>query len=107
MTQLIEDAKITPSQILEAGSRYANQRVIYYGESRKMTFDTYKRNPYVPTGNEKVMLINKSLEYRPDLVSYDVYGFVDNWWRILEANDMHDIWDFKAGKTIILPDRII
>jgi hypothetical protein len=41
------------------------------------------------------------------LVSYDAYGFVDNWWRILEANQMKDVWDFKTGKTIIIPNKIL
>jgi hypothetical protein len=50
------------------------------------------------------MVISKGVEHRPDLVSFDHYGHVDNWWRILEANNIKDIWDFKAGTTIILPD---
>jgi hypothetical protein len=78
--------------------------VIYYGESKIMTFDTYLRKTYFPKGNEKVMLITKGVEYRPDLVSQDIYGFPDNWWNILEANKMMDIFEFKAGRTILLPD---
>lgn len=107
MSQLIQVAKITPQEILPAGSRYLRQQVIYYGEQKFLTFDTYNRKNYQPNGQEKIMIISKGLEYRPDLVSYDVYGYVDNWWRILEANKMKDVWEFKAGKTIILPDRII
>lgn len=107
MTVIIEDALLKPEEVLAPGSRYLKQKVVYWGESRKMTFDTYIREPYTPTGREKVMMISKGVEYRPDLVSYDVYGFVDNWWRILEANSMKDIWEFKAGKTIILPDRVL
>jgi len=37
-------------------------------------------------------------------VSHEYYGHVDNWWKILEANQIKDIWDFKAGITIMLPD---
>jgi hypothetical protein len=107
MSQVIEYARVLPKELLASGSRYMNQQVIYYGDQKFMTFDIYNKTAYVPTGNEKVMLITKGLEYRPDLVSYDAYGFVDNWWRILEANQMKDIWDFKTGKTIIVPNKIL
>ena len=107
MTQPIELARVQSQQIASAGSRYLKQRVIYYGERRFMTYDTYLRQNYVPSGNERVMVVTKGVEYRPDLVSHDVYGFADNWWRILEANGLSDIFDFKAGLTIMLPNQVI
>jgi hypothetical protein len=107
MTQPIENTRQKPSELMAPGSRYINQNVIYYGEKRIITFDTYIKEKYTIKGNEKVILITKGTEYRPDLVSYDFYGFVDNWWRILEANNMKDIWDFKSGKTVLLPDKVI
>lgn len=102
----IEVAPIQASTITVGGSRYRNQQVLYYGDQRFLTFSTYKRTNYVSTGMEKVMLVNKGVEYRPDLVSYDVYGFPDHWWKILEVNKMKDVYDFKAGVTIILPDVV-
>lgn len=107
MTQIIENARIESRSVFTAGSRYLRQNVIYYGEKKILTIDTYNRQTYTRSGDEKIMLINKGVEYRPDLVSFDVYGFVDNWWRILEANNMKDIWEFKAGTTIYLPNKII
>jgi hypothetical protein len=105
MTQIIESANIETRLFFTPSSRYLKQEIIYYGEKRIITIDTYNREKYQSSGNEKIMLINKSLEYRPDLVSYKFYGFVDNWWRILEANSMKDVWEFKSGKTIILPNN--
>ena len=99
----IEITRKRPQSFVSAQSRYLNQKVIYYGESRFITFDTYLRKPYEPDGKEKVMMISKGVEYRPDLVSFDVYGFPDAWWRILEANSIKDVFDFVAGKTIIIP----
>ena len=107
MPNKIEASKLNTREILAPGSRYIKQQIIYYGEKKIITFDTYNREVYKPTGNEKVSVVTKGTEYRPDLVSYDVYGYVDNWWRILEANGMKDIWEFKTGRTIILPDRIL
>lgn len=107
MTQPIEYTSIPSQSVVAGASRYINQRVIYYGEQRFLTFDTYLRREYQRRGDEKVMVISKGVEYRPDLVSYDFYGFPDNWWKILEANKMKDVFDFKAGKTIVLPSQII
>ena len=102
----VEGSTIKANNLVSAGSRYLNQTVLYYGDQKFLTFDTYKRKNYVKTGTEQVMVITKGVEYRPDLVSYDIYGFPDAWWNILEANGMSDIYDFKAGTTIILPETL-
>lgn len=100
-----EVAPILAKNVVATGSRYLNSKVLYYGNRNLITFETYKRTNYVKTGTEKVMLITKGVEYRPDLVSYDYYGFTDVWWKILEVNEMKDIYEFKVGTTIILPER--
>lgn len=100
-----EVAPILAKNVVATGSRYLNSKVLYYGDKNLITFETYKRNNYVKTGSEKVMLITKGVEYRPDLVSFDYYGFTDVWWKILEVNEMKDIYEFKVGTTIILPER--
>jgi hypothetical protein len=103
----IEYTSISSQKIMTPSSRYRKQSVIYYGERKLLTFDTYVRKAYVPNGKERVMVITKGVEYRPDLVSNDFYGFPDNWWRILEGNKMTDIWEFQAGRTIMLPELTI
>lgn len=107
MTVIIENAVSTSRRLTKGISRYRTQTAIYYGENRLLTFELYKRRNYVPNGQEQVLLITKGVEYRPDLVSYDIYGTPDLWWKILEANKIKDVYDFKAGKTIILPDEVI
>lgn len=103
----IEEASVARDRIISGLSRYRKQTPIYYGEQRILTFDTYLRAPYVVSGDEKSMVITKGVEYRPDLVSYDVYGSPDLWWKILEVNGMFDIMDFETGRTIILPEEFI
>ena len=104
MTQLIEASGISPEAVSAANSRYReNQNVIYYGEQRLITYDLYIRRDYNRNGDEMSMVITKGVEYRPDLVSFDFYGFPDHWWKILEVNGMKDVFEFKAGKTIFLP----
>lgn len=107
MSVPISLASISAKTLVTPASRYTKQNVIYYGPNNLLAFDTYIRVPYTKKGDEKVMVIVKGVEYRPDLVSQDVYGFPDNWWRIMEANGMKDILEFKAGVTIILPNQLI
>lgn len=102
---------IRPSQtraidLVNFSSRYTESTPILYGESRKLTFTTYKRPIYSEQPTDKVAVIPPGMEYRPDLVSQQAYGVPDFWWRILEANGMMDIFDFKAGKTIRIPESI-
>jgi hypothetical protein len=106
MTIPIVFTKIRPERMVSGFSRYVNQNIIYYGEQKFLTFDIYIRKMYKPTGKEKIMVITKGVEYRPDLVSYDVYGIPDAWWRILQANGMKDVWEFKTGVTIRIPEMI-
>jgi hypothetical protein len=103
MTQLIQKTQIETRNVVSANSRYIQQNIVYYGENKFLTFDLYIRKRYRPTGKEKVMVITKGAEYRPDLVAFDVYGSSNYWWSILEANNMSDIYQFVSGKTIILP----
>ena len=103
MTIPIEYSELSTDLVVASGSRYQNSRMIYYGEQRLLTLETYMRQIYELTGKESVMVITKGVEYRPDLVSYDYYGFPDNWWKIMEVNKLKDIMEFKAGLTIMLP----
>ncbi len=105
MTVKIEESKTLARDVVSGLSRYATSDIILWSEKRLMAFALYNRGEgYERNGNEKVMVISPGVEYRPDLVAYDFYGSVDFWWAIMEANKIYDIWDFKSGKTIFLPN---
>lgn len=106
MANYIEVANMKASKFVTPTSRYIDSTVYYYTENKFITFETYKRKPIATSPTDKYMVITKSREYRPDLVSNAVYGTVDFWWKILEANSMKDILEFKAGVTIRLPGNI-
>lgn len=106
MANKIEYTNIDSNIFVTRSSRYSNSNVIYYGDNKSITFTTYKKNAYVPSTNDQVAVIPTSMQYRPDLVSRKKYGTVDFWWKILEINNIKDIFDFKAGKTIVLPENI-
>jgi len=103
MANYNEKSNINKMQFVTASSRYMNSNVIYYTENKILTFDTYKKRPTQPSEQDKNFYVRPEFEYRPDLVSYRAYGTVDFWWKIMETNEIKDIFDFKAGLNIIIP----
>ena len=103
MANKIEPANLQHSSFVDPASRYNRSDIVYYGDRRFITFETYKRVNYEPSSQDLFYVISKGTEFRPDLVSWKVYGSVSNWWRILEANRMKDVWEFRSGVNIIIP----
>ena len=89
-----------------ATSRYANSTILRYGDANRLTFTLYKKKYIKSKSTDKVSVIPPGMEYRPDLVSNKAYGTPDFWWKILEANAMMDIFEFKSGLTIRIPDNL-
>lgn len=108
MANRIEDTDYIPTQgFTTFTSRYASGSIIYYTDQRYLTYKIYKRDPIPQSANDKYIVIPAGMEYRPDLMSQTVYGLPDLWWRILEANNMFDVWDFKTGLNIRIPSMIV
>jgi hypothetical protein len=56
--------------------------------------------------DDALMSIDSKYQYRPDLLSYDLYGSVNYWWVFYRRNlnvIKDPIWDFTSGKEIIAP----
>jgi len=109
MSNYIEPAGLNNERFVSALSRYKNSTVIYYtvGNRKNITFTTYKKQiSNIPTSKDKYMIIPPQFEYRPDRLSYELYGTVDLWWKIMEANNIKDIFDFKAYLNIRIPNNI-
>ena len=102
MAANLKEIKINKTGILAPLSRYQKSRVFQYGNLSKITFEIYKRTDKSPFSNG-VVLVTPGWEYRPDLVSFDIYGFPDLWWKIMEFNGIKDILDFKTGVTLQIP----
>lgn len=107
MANKTEVSRILASKLVTVGSRYYDSPVLYYGESRYVTFPTYKRKTIRTNGKNKYTVINKSTEYRPDLISNQFYGTTIFWWQIMELNGIRDIWEFKSGLSILVPEIIL
>ena len=103
MPNFIQESSLDPTKFVTPTSRYLESKVIYYTNLNRITFAIYKRKPFVPDSQDKFMVVTSGLEYRPDLVSNRAYGFPDFWWKIMEANNIFDVFDFKAGTNIRIP----
>jgi hypothetical protein len=106
MANKIEYPNINASRFVTATSRYKDSKVIYYSDDKIITFETYKKPKFIVSRDDQVTVIPARMQYRPDLVSKEKYGIVDFWWKIMEVNNIKDVFDFKAGMTIILPRNI-
>lgn len=91
------------TKYVPVSSRYANSTVILWGEEGIITFATYKKNSYPVVSSDRYAIIPPGNEYRPDKTSQDAYGTPDFWWKIMEANNITDVYDYIAGKTIRIP----
>lgn len=115
MANYIEETSIKAQRFVPVTSRYSSSEVIYYTDKKLLTFKTYKKGqsretPVSPANTSystKYYVISPGTEYRPDLVSYKVYGTPDFWWRIMEQNNIKDVYDFKAGRNLILPNVLL
>lgn len=106
MANKITVSPLSASAFVDISSRYYASTVLYYGDNNITTFETYKRSRPRFSSTDKVYLIRQDTQYRPDLVSNLAYGVPSFWWRIMEANGMKDISDFKAGTTIRIPESL-
>jgi len=101
----ITETNLRSNQFVDAFSRYNGSEVIYWGDRNLLTFKTYKKRRYEPSGNDRYTVIKPGHEYRPDLVSYEAYGTPNFWWLIMEANEISDVYNFKAGTNLRIPAR--
>lgn len=107
MANFIKLTGLSARKFVNASSRYLDAKVYYYSDNKHLTFEIYKRKINIPSEDDQWLEITKPVEYRPDLVSTEIYGAPDFWWRILEYNGMKDILEFQAGKNIKLPGDIL
>jgi hypothetical protein len=107
MSNYTESTEIDAKRFVPVTSRYSDYPVIYYTENKLITFTVYKKKTIPLSSDDRYYVITAGTEYRPDLVSQKSYGTTDFWWKIMEANNIKDIFNFKAGLNIILPDTLL
>lgn len=60
----------------------------------------------VRTSDDIQHVVAPGENYRPDVVAYNAYGDANLAWVILAANNMSNIFDFKAGMYIVIPSTV-
>lgn len=103
MAQPIEYTNLKANRYVPVSSRYANSQVIVLGEQGVITFETYKRKEIPLRADDKFSIVPPGEEYRPDKTSMRAYGTVDYWWKIMEASNIKDIFEYKTGTNIRIP----
>lgn len=106
MANKIIETSLRAESFVSKLSRYASGEVIYYSDRNLLTFKTYKKNAIPISNLDKYMVVTATYEYRPDKVSHLFYGIPDFWWKILEANNLSDVYQFKSGLNIRLPGNV-
>jgi len=106
MPTTVLPSKIQANQVVGPTSRYAASQVIYWGPHNKITFATYSRRQYPRSERDRWTFVDASEEFRPDKLADRAYGVSNLWWAVMEANGLKDIWDFRTGLNLWLPDNI-
>ena len=81
-----------------------------YFETEELTDYLDVLNPRTLTAelDDQSYIIERTYAYRPDLLSYDLYGTPRLWWVFAQRNPdkIEDpIYDFEMGVTIQLPKK--
>lgn len=100
---------INPAAHVMQTSRYIHSDILYYSENNNLTFETYKakNKDFYRKSSGQYTQITAATEFCPHLVSYEIFGTSDLWWRIMEENNMKDILEFRQGVTIKIPGNIL
>ena len=66
----------------------------------------YKARSIPAASDDQIITLAKKYEYRPDTLSYDLYGTPAYWWIFAVRNRstiIDPIWDMVAGTSITVP----
>ena len=79
----------------------------YYATGYSQFFlDTMTNRPIPKETDDRIMLINTTYQYRPDLLAFDLYDTPELWWVFYQRNPntlTAPPLDFMAGVQIYLP----
>lgn len=70
--------------------------------------DVAKLPPVPKLADDVVMTINKTYQFRPDLLAYDLYGNSNYWWvfALRNPNVIKDpVFDMRPGTRIYIPKK--
>ena len=87
---------------------YKKSSPYYSSDTWGKFLDVMIDRPITVKPSDTLYRIDKIYEYRPDLLSYDLYGDAALWWVFAQRNPdiiKDPIFDFKAGRNIYIPTK--
>jgi hypothetical protein len=87
---------------------YSNSSPYYTTNTFGKFLDVLNYRSFPKYADDKVFMINKIYEHKPDLLAYDLYGNPGLWWVFAERNPnviQDPVGDFIAGTYIQLPSK--
>ena len=91
----------TSSYSLNDVSRYRGISTIHDSNGSHLKF--MRKGFYYFSDSEVSYYITKATEFRPDIVSVEMYGDPRYAWAILTANGMKSFFDFTCDQYIMIP----
>jgi hypothetical protein len=89
-------------------ANYTNTSPWYTTQTTQNYLDVLKIRPVSASSSDILYTIDSKFAYRPDLLSYALYGTSTLWWVFIQRNldVLQDpILDFVPGTTIYLPKQ--
>lgn len=89
-------------------ARYNNTSPYFNTPQNEINLGVFVPRPITAEQDDQEYTIERTYAYRPDLLSYDLYGTPRLWWVFAQRNpdQLEDsIYDFKPGVTIKLPKQ--
>lgn len=86
----------------ESSERYDAAKYMEATEGTLDILTSYFINEFLDLPSVGVFQISSEL-YRPDLISYKIYGHVQYWWLLLLYNGLASPWEVTVGKTLAYP----
>lgn len=92
--------------VVMARVRYKSSSPYVNTNQTSWYLDFYKDPDLLTSEDDPIILIEPKYEYRPDLLSFDLYGTPRFWW-VFQLRNMDvikdPIWDLKSGMEIYAP----
>lgn len=87
-------------------AQYSNTSPYFSTPVNNLSLDFFQPRTITAQDDDTIYTIDRTYAYRPDLLSYDLYGTPRLWWVFSQRNpdQLEDpIYDFAPGVSIKLP----
>lgn len=88
--------------------QYSQTSPYYYTNTFGPFLDVAKFPSIPKTLDDVLFKINKTYQYRPDLLSFDLYADASYWWVFALRNPdviVDPVFDMRIGRSIYLPKK--